>query len=115
MCGCVKSLNPIGRRHTSLKQHGASSIIDGADHALSFTVLRRSVWAGQAQVYAIGEEEGARAGVIQLTPIVALDSFHRDAKLRAHIGKEVCQCGECVRFNTKRESPQIMRTVIKNK
>ena len=85
--------------HTGLKQQGASSIIDGANHAPNFTVLRRSVWAGHAQVNAVGEEEGARARVIKLTPIVALDSFHRGPKLCAHIRKEVCQCGKGVRFN----------------
>ena len=100
MCSGVKGLNPLGRRHASLKQHGASSIIDSANYALSFTVLRQGVWAGHAKVYAVGEEEGVSAGVVKLTPIVALDSFHRDAELCAHIGKEICQCGEGVRFNT---------------
>ena len=99
MCSGVKGLNPLGRRHASLKQHGASSIIDSANHALSFTVLRRGVWAGHAKVYAVGEEEGASAGVVKLTPIVALDSFHHSTKLCANMREEVCQCGKGVRFN----------------
>ena len=90
MCSGVKGLNPLGRRHASLKQHGASIIIDSANHALSFTVLRRGVGAGHVQMDSMGEEERACAGVVKLTPIVALDSFHHDAELCAHIGKEIC-------------------------
>ena len=97
-----------------MKQQGASSVIDGMNHALGFTVLRRGVWGGHAQVNTVGEEKGARAGVVELTSVVALDGFHRDAKLCAHIREEVCQCGKGVRFNTQRKSPQVMRTVIEN-
>ena len=63
---------------------------------------------------AVGEEEGASARVVKLMPVVALDSFHRDAKLCVHIREKVCQCGKGVRFNTQRKSPQVMRTVIEN-
>ena len=101
----MECLNPIGRGQTGLKQYGASSIVDGANHALSFTVLRRSVWAGHAQVNTIGEEEGACARVVKLAPIIALHRFHHGTKLWTHLRKEVSQCGECVRFNTKGKSP----------
>jgi len=62
-----------------------------------------------------GEEEGARAGVVELTPVVALDGFDHHAELCANIREEVCQCGKSVRLNTERKCPQIMRAVIKNK
>ena len=81
------------------KQQGASGIINRANHALSFTVLRRGVGAGHVQMDSMGEEERACAGVVKLTPIVALDSFHHGPKLCARIRKEVCQCGKGVRFN----------------
>jgi len=101
----MECLNPIGWGHVGLKQYGASSIVDGVNHALSFTVLRRGVWAGHAQVNTIGEEEGARARVVKLAPIIALHRFHHGTKLWTHLRKEVSQCGECVRFNTKGKSP----------
>ena len=63
---------------------------------------------------AVGEEEGASARVVKLTPVVALHSFYRDTKLCTHIREKVCQCGKGVRFNTQRKSPQAMRTVIEN-
>ena len=85
----MECLNPIGRGQTGLKQYGASSIVDGANHALSFTVLRRSVRAGHAQVNTIGEEEGARARVVKLAPIIALHRFHHGTKLWTHLRKEV--------------------------
>ena len=115
MCCGVKGLNPIGWRHAGLKQQGASSVIDGMNHALGFTVLRRGVWGGHAQVNTVGEEKGARAGVVELTSVVALDGFDHHAELCANIGDEVCQCGKSVRHNTERKIPQIMRAVIKNK
>ena len=33
----------------------------------------------------MGEEESERAGVVKLTPIVALDGFHHSTKLCANI------------------------------
>ena len=53
----------------------------------------------------VGEEEGARAGVIELTSVVALDGFDHHAELCANIGEEVCQCGKSVRLNTERKRP----------
>jgi len=47
----------------------------------------------------MGEEERARAGVVKLTPIVALDSFHHSTKLCVNMREEVCQCGKGVGFN----------------
>ena len=38
----------------------------------SFTVLRRGVEAGHAEMDALGEEERAGTGVVKLFPVVAL-------------------------------------------
>ena len=108
----AKGSNPESGRNTGLKQKGTNDIISGTDNSFSFTVLGRSVWAGHAQVNTIGEEEGARARVVKLAPIIALHRFHHGTKLWTHLRKEVSQCGECVRFNTKGKSPQVTRAVI---
>jgi hypothetical protein len=60
----------------------------------------------------VGEEEGARGGVIELTPVVALDSLNAEAELSGHPGKEVKKGGEGVRLSTQREGPGVVREII---
>jgi hypothetical protein len=62
----------------------------------------------------MGEEERAGRRVIELTAVVALDSLHGGAKLRAHIGKKVRNRGESVRFKAKQKCPSIVRIIINN-
>jgi hypothetical protein len=38
--------------------------------------LRIGVWAGHPKLHAVGKEELPRGGVIELAPIVALDTLH---------------------------------------
>jgi len=40
---------------------------------------------------ALSEEEGSSAGVVELLPVVALDSLDSGAKLSRHVGKEISQ------------------------
>jgi len=75
-----------------------NDIISGADNAFGFTVLRRGVGAGHAQVDTVGKEEGTGARVIELTAVVALDALDGDAKLCAHVGEKVREGGKRVRF-----------------
>jgi hypothetical protein len=59
-----------------------------------------------------GEKEGARGGVIELTPVVALGSLNGEAELSGHPGEEVKKGGEGVRLGTQREGPGVVREVI---
>jgi hypothetical protein len=43
ICGGVEPFYPVASRNRSLKKQGTQHIIDGANDAFSFTVLRRSV------------------------------------------------------------------------
>ena len=49
-------------------------------------------------MHAVGEEERARAGVVELLAIGALDCLHSGAKLSNHVGKKVSERRKCVRF-----------------
>jgi hypothetical protein len=95
-----KGLHLVGGRHGCLKEQGANNIIDRANNAFSFTVLRRGVRAGYAKVNALGKEELPGARVVKLSPIVALDSFDAGAKLSGGVGDEVSKLAESVRFNS---------------
>ena len=52
-----------------------------ANNTFSFTVLRRGVEAGHAEMDALGEEERAGTGVVKLFPVVALNCLDSGAKL----------------------------------
>ena len=56
----------------------------------------------------MGEEERAGGGVVKLPAVVALDGLHGHAKLSVHVGKEVSERRESVRFQLQRKSPQVM-------
>jgi hypothetical protein len=47
---------------------------------------------------ALREEELPGAGVVELAPVVALDSLDVGAELGGGVGDEVGECAECVRF-----------------
>ena len=48
--------------------------------------------------YALSEEEGPSAGVIELLLAVALDSLDSGAKLSGGIGEEVCERAVSIRL-----------------
>jgi hypothetical protein len=67
-----------------LKKQGTHHIVNGADDALSFTILRGSVRTRHPQKHAI-DEEGPSARVVKLAPVITLDSLDGGAKLCGHI------------------------------
>jgi len=62
---------------------------------------------------ALSEEEGPRAGVVELVPVVTLNSLDRGAKLSGGIGEEVRERAVSIRLEAQRESSQIMSAIIK--
>jgi hypothetical protein len=70
------------------------------------------VRAGHAEVNVVGDEEGARCGVVELPAIVTLNNFYRDSELRTNIGKKMSHRRKRVRFETKGKCPNIMRKII---
>jgi hypothetical protein len=91
ICGGVELFYPVANRNRSLKKQGTQHIIDGANDAFDFTVLRRSVVTRHPQKDPFGGEECARGGVIELTAIVALDGFDGTAKLCGDISEKMRQ------------------------
>jgi hypothetical protein len=65
----------------------------------SFTILWRRVWVGHPELCTGRQEEDLGGGV------VTLNSFDGPAELSRHIGKEIGQSGEGVRFKLQRKSP----------
>jgi hypothetical protein len=95
-----------------LDQKSVHDIVCGPNHALCLTVLWRSIRTRHTELDTSGEEEGARGGVIELTPIVALDGLNGEAELSGHPGKEVKKGREGVRLSTLREGPRVVRESI---
>ena len=96
--GYLQCLNPKGRWEGCLEQKGTHNVVDGTNDALSLTILGRGVQAGHAKVNTVREEEHAGGGVVELTPIVALDCLDGGVKLGRHKGKEVSECRKSIRF-----------------
>jgi hypothetical protein len=106
--GSVQCLCPVAGRERRLEEEAAEHIGGGADHAFGSAVLCRGVGARETQLDAMSEEERARGVVIELTAIVTQQSTDRATKLSGYPGEEVCEGGECVRLQPKREGPEKM-------
>jgi hypothetical protein len=110
--GGVKTLCLEARGKGGLDQKSAHDIICSPNHALCLAVLWRSIRTRHTELDTAGEEEGARGGVIELTPVVALDDLNGEAELSGHPGKEVKKGGEGVRLSMQREGPGVVREII---
>jgi hypothetical protein len=97
-----------------LEEKSADGVVGRAEHALSLAVLGGGIRARHPQVHPVGEKEGAGGGVIELPTIVTLDGLNGEAELSGHPDEEVAEGGESFRLGTQRESPHIMRKIIKH-
>ena len=95
ICGGVEPFYPVASQNRSLKKQGTQHIIDGANDAFGFIVLRRSVGTRHPQKDPFGGEECARGGVVELTAIVALDGFDGAAKLCGDIRENLTKWKKC--------------------
>jgi hypothetical protein len=89
LSGGVKPFYPVASWNRSLKRQGVQHIINGADDALNFTVLWRSVGTRHPQKYPFSGEKCAGGGVNELTTIVTLDDFDGVAKLSGDISEKI--------------------------
>jgi hypothetical protein len=110
----VQGLCPVAGRERRLEEEAAEHVGGGADHAFGSAVLCRGVGARETQLDAMSEEERARGVVVELAAIVTLQSTDRATKLSGYLGEEVCEGGECVRLQPKREGLEKMGKIIQN-
>jgi hypothetical protein len=89
----------------SLDQQNTDDIVNQTNNTFSFTILWGRVRTRHPELCAIQQEEDAGGRVVKLTSIVALDSFDSPAELNRHIGKEIGQSSEDVRFKFQGKSP----------
>jgi hypothetical protein len=86
-------------------QQSADDIVNRMNNTFSFTILWERVRTRHLELCAIRQEEEVGGRVVKLTPVVALDSFDSHAELSRHIGKEMGQSSEGVRFKFQGKSP----------
>ena len=108
----MKSLDPEAGRKGGLDQEGANDVVRGAKHALSLAVLSGSVRARHAQLNTVRKEEEARRRVIELPPVVALDSLDGAPKLSRNPSEEMRNRGKSRRLGAQGKSPGVMRKII---
>jgi len=85
----VKSLNPINRRKTRLKQKGMQNVVNGANRTFGFPILLRGIWTRHAECNTMREEERAGLRVVEFSAVITLDTLDGDAKLRANISEKI--------------------------
>jgi hypothetical protein len=81
-----------------LNQQSADDIVNRMNNTFNFTILWGRVRTRHPKLCVIRQEEEADGRVIKLMPVVALGSFDSPAELSRHIGKEMGQSNEGVRF-----------------
>jgi hypothetical protein len=89
----------------SLNQQSVDGIVNQTNNTFSFTILWERVRTLHLELCVVRQEEEASGRVVKLTPVVALDSFDSPAELSRHIGKEMGQSSEGVRFKFQEKSP----------
>jgi hypothetical protein len=114
MCGVVQGLYLVASRERCLKKEAANHIVGGANDTFGQAILGRGLGAWETQLNAMGEEEGARGVVVEVVTIITLEGMDRAMELGGDPGEEVGEGGECVRLQTKWESPTKMWDVIQN-
>jgi hypothetical protein len=69
-----------------VNEKGSYGVINSAKHALSLSVLRGSVWAGQACDNAMLIQKSEECVIDKLSAVVSLEGFNGKAKLSANVG-----------------------------
>jgi hypothetical protein len=87
-----------------MNQQTANDIVNQTNNTSSFTILWGHVRTRHPELCAVRQEEDAVEKVVKLTSVVALDSFDNPAELSTHIGKEIEQSSEGVRFKFQGKS-----------
>jgi hypothetical protein len=82
-----------------------NDIVNRMNNTFSFTILLGRVRTRHPELCAIRQEEEVGGRVVKLTSVVALDSFDSPVELSRHIGKEIEQSSESVRFKFQGKSP----------
>ena len=96
-----------------MKEEGANAVIESVKHALSATVLLRSIRASETKDRAVCGEKVADRKVIELLPVVCLQCMNGTYKLRGDIGVESGESGNRDRLSPQREGPHIVQKIIK--
>jgi hypothetical protein len=96
VCSHTKGSDPEGKWYTRVEEWGANHIISGMNNAFGFANLSGSVGARHAKETAVGGKERTSMKVVKFTPIVALNSLNRNAKLSVNVSEKNRQGGEGV-------------------
>ena len=110
----MEGLNPKIRRKFGLKEEGPNNIVRGANHSFCAPVLRRSIWAREAERDSMSGEIFTEGGVEELASVVTMQTANSGAKLGRYKREETKQGITCVRLGTQRKHPRVMRVIIQN-
>ena len=101
----MECIGPERGWHGSMEEHGAHTIIQGAENVLCVAVLLRCVRVGETQHDATRSKEGSKCLVVELSAIVRLKGEDRSSELCLDEGMEREEHGQDVGLASQRERP----------
>jgi hypothetical protein len=90
----MKPFSPITQMKGSLDKQCAYDIVNGANDASDFIILRGRVRTRHPELCSFRQKKGLGGRVVKLTPVVTLDGLDGAAELSSNISKEVGQGSE---------------------
>lgn len=88
-----------------MKENCSENVIDGANHALIFSVLLRCVRARETKNNTVRFEERMKLTIIEFSIMIALKRFNINMKLSLHISIKLFKYSKHIRFEFEREGP----------
>jgi hypothetical protein len=95
--GSVETLNLLTSRMGGLKHKGANEVGDGANHVLGLAILRGGIRTLHPQLHVAREKGGTRRGVIELPPVITLNTPDGATELSQHPCEELREGGKGVK------------------
>jgi hypothetical protein len=95
-----------------MDQHGAHRVIEGTKDTFSFTVLWRSIGAGEMKNDAMGSKQVVHGMVNKFCPIINLEAFNGRNKLCANVWDKFSKVLTNLRLMLKQKRPVKMSEIF---
>ena len=110
----MQSFCPKFWRHGRVNKKSTDNVIERAERAFCFAILRRGIWAGETKKYAVLEKEVPILKVVKLFAIVTLYKFDGEEEVGSDVFLKVKENGVNIRFVAQGKGPNKVGEIVKN-
>lgn len=89
-----------------MKEQGADHVVYSPYFTLSFSILGRCVWTGEAETHVVSFEIIVEMGVVIFAAIITLEIFYGSVELSLKKGVKSSEYIKNIRFVFNRKCPQ---------